>query len=92
MIRHNTDLLGSIDEQLPDEEVRKHLLELNEDLHDEKREALAVFNNKVETHRLQSACRCHRGLRRWDISNLRMLNLCILVFFQHSSKNLLPSE
>jgi len=46
MIRHNTDLLGSIDEHLPDEDVRKHLLELNEDLHDEKREALAVFNNK----------------------------------------------
>ena len=51
MIRHNTDLLGSVDEHLPDEDVRKHLLELNEDLHDEKREALAVFNNKVETHR-----------------------------------------
>merc|ERR1711936_339477 len=46
MIRHNTNLLGSIDEQMPDEEVRKHLLELNEDQHDEKREALAVFNNK----------------------------------------------
>merc|ERR1711936_1318740 len=46
MIRHNTDLLGSIGEQMPDEEVRKHLLELNEDQHDEKREALAVFNNK----------------------------------------------
>jgi len=46
MIRHNTNLMGSIDEQMPDEEVRKHLLELNEDQHDEKREALAVFNNK----------------------------------------------
>ena len=82
MVRHNTDLLGSIDDQLPDEEVRKHLLELNEELHDEKREALAVFNNKVETQRQNLHAVQHQGLRRWDISNLRMLNLCILAFFQ----------
>ena len=59
MVRHNTDLLGSIDDQLPDEEVRKHLLELNEELHDEKREALAVFNNKVETQPVKICMPCN---------------------------------
>ena len=48
MIRNNTNLLGEVDSNLRDEEVRKHLLELDEEVHDEKREALAVFNNKVE--------------------------------------------
>merc|ERR1719402_470573 len=46
MIRNNADLVGSLDSNISDEEVRKILLELSEDLHDEKREALAVFNNK----------------------------------------------
>lgn len=88
MIRHNTDLLGSIDEHLPDEDVRKHLLELNEDLHDEKREALAVFNNKVETHRRN----LHAVATRTETlghQQPRMLNLCTLYLgrlFQHSSK------
>ena len=48
MIRHNTDLVGTLDDHLLDEDVRKQLLELSEELHDDKREALAVFNNKVE--------------------------------------------
>lgn len=48
MIRHNTRLVGTLDSHVLDEEVRKQLLELTEELHDEKREALAVFNNKVE--------------------------------------------
>ena len=48
MIRNNTNLVGTLDSNLLDEEVRKQLLELSEELHDEKREALAVFNNKVE--------------------------------------------
>ena len=48
MIRHNTNLVGTLDDHLLDEDVRKQLLELSEELHDDKREALAVFNNKVE--------------------------------------------
>ena len=75
MIRHNTDLLGSIDEQMPDEEVRKHLLELNEDQHDEKREALAVFNNKVETLRMSCVATTTETLGRFRC--LRMSNLCV---------------
>ena len=74
MIRHNTDLLGSIDEQMPDEEVRKHLLELNEDQHDEKREALAVINNKVETLRMSCVATTTETLGRFRC--LRMSNLC----------------
>jgi len=46
LIRHNNDLIGTFDEHVLDEDVRKELLELSEDKHDEKREALAVFNNK----------------------------------------------
>jgi len=46
LIRHNNDLIGTLDEHVLDEDVRKQLLELSEDRHDEKREALAVFNNK----------------------------------------------
>ena len=75
MIRHNTDLLGSIDEQMPDEEVRKHLLELNEDQHDEKREALAVFNNKVETLRMSCVATTTETLGRFRC--LRMSILCV---------------
>ena len=47
MIRHNTGLVGTLDDHVLDEDVRKQLLELSEDVHDAKREALAVFNNKV---------------------------------------------
>ena len=47
LIRHNTDLIGTLDEHVLDEDVRKQLLELSEELHEEKREALAVLNNKV---------------------------------------------
>ena len=52
LIRHNPHLIpdnlanDNIDD-LTDEELRKQLLQLDEDQHDEKREALAVFNNKV---------------------------------------------
>jgi len=46
LIRRNNDLIGTFDEHVLDEDVRKELLELSEDKHDEKREALAVFNNK----------------------------------------------
>jgi len=46
LIRRNKDLIGTFDEHVLDEDVRKELLELSEDKHDEKREALAVFNNK----------------------------------------------
>ena len=49
LIRRNNDLIGTFDEHVLDEDVRKELLELSEDKHDEKREALAVFNNKVCT-------------------------------------------
>ena len=34
-------------DDVTDEELRKQLLQIDEDQHDEKREALAVFNNKV---------------------------------------------
>ena len=47
LIRQNTDLIGTLDEHVLDEDVRKQLLELSEEKHDEKREALAVFNNQV---------------------------------------------
>ena len=50
LIRHNNALLGNdieVDDDTDDDVIRKHLLELSEDKHDEKREALAVFNNKV---------------------------------------------
>ena len=50
LIRQNNALLGSeieVDDDTTDDAIRKHLLELSEDQHDEKREALAVFNNKV---------------------------------------------
>jgi len=46
LIRHNHDLIGTVDEHALDDDIRKHLLELSEDRHDEKREALAVLNNK----------------------------------------------
>ena len=94
MIRHNTDLLGSIDEHLPDEDVRKHLLELNEDLHDEKREALAVFNNKVETHRRN----LHAvATKDWDVgtsasSACSICEPCIFAVFSNIVQNLLNSK
>lgn len=52
LIRHNPHLIpdnladDNIDD-VTDEELRKQLLQVDEDQHDEKREALAVFNNKV---------------------------------------------
>ena len=84
MIRHNTDLLGSVDKHLPDEEVRKHLLELNEDLHDEKREALAVFNNKVETLRMPCVATTTETLGRFRC--LRMSILCVQCILATSYK------
>jgi hypothetical protein len=66
MIRTNTALLGAgfppPTSELLDEDVKHHLLELGEELHDEKREALAVFNNKVESHRLHAAAPRDRQL------------------------------
>ena len=84
MIRHNTDLLGSVDEHLPDEDVRKHLLELNEALHDEKREALAVFNNKVETLRMSCVATTTETQGRFRC--LRMSNLCVQCILATSYK------
>ena len=48
--RRNPHLISDIDEHALDEDVRKELLALSEEKHDEKREALAVFNNKVHMH------------------------------------------
>lgn len=51
LIRHNPHLIpdnladDNIDD-MTDEELRKQLLQADEDQHDKKREALAVFNNK----------------------------------------------
>jgi len=51
LIRHNPHLIpdnladDNIDD-VTDDELRKQLLQIDEDQHDEKREALAVFNNK----------------------------------------------
>ena len=62
MIRNNATLLGTLDSLLLDEDVKHQLLELGEEQHDEKREALAVFNNKVESHRLHAAAQRDRQI------------------------------
>jgi len=46
LLRHSEDLLGILGDQVLEEEVKQRLLALGEDRVDEKREAVAAFNNK----------------------------------------------
>ena len=46
-MRHNNDLIGTLDEHFYVKDVLKEILELSEDMLDKKHEAIAVFNNKV---------------------------------------------
>ena len=54
-MKGNEDLVGSVGEDLDDEEVKQKLLSLGEDRHKEKRDAVASFNNKVCNCKLCSA-------------------------------------
>ena len=54
-MKGNEDLVGSVGEELDDEEVKQKLLSLGEDRHKEKRDAVASFNNKVCNCKLCSA-------------------------------------
>ena len=54
-MKGNEDLVGSVGEEVEDEEVKQKLLSLGEDRHKEKRDAVAAFNNKVCNCKLCSA-------------------------------------
>ena len=56
-MRHSEDLLGILGDQVLEEEVKQRLLALGEDRVDEKREAVAAFNNKVRHSR--GSCAVH---------------------------------